>query len=158
MIKMTGDIIQVCVPRVCRLLAFFIRKPQLVSGSWMPMPRKLRNASDKMTLGICKVNTTMMWLNELGYRCLKMMRRSEAPISLAARIKSVSRKDITLPRTSRASKVQPSKAKIQDMMTKTRSEDQVGGMRAARAIHRGSAGKDWTNSMKRCSTLSTQPP
>src|SRR5689334_5796486 len=111
-----------------------------------------------MMPGTVNVRMTMTWLNTLGYKWRKMMRLSEAPISLAAIIKSDWRNESTLPRTSRANTVHDSKAKIQAITTNTLKESAVLGIRAAKAIQRGSCGKAVTNSVKRCKTLSIQPP
>ena len=113
------------------------------------MPRKLRNASARMIAGIVRVKMTNTWLSVFGYRCRKMMRLSDAPISLAARTKSLARKESTLPRTSRSSVVQESRAKMNDMITKMLNESQVRGMMAANAIQSGNCGKQLTNSTKR---------
>ena len=156
--KITGVKIQVFCPSVSRFCAVFIRKPQLVNGSCMPMPRKLRKASANMICGIISVKTTITWLNVLGYKCLKIIRKSLAPCSLAARMKSVSRSESTLPRTSRASTAQRKKGNMKTIIKKRCSPDQVFGITATSAIHSGSSGKDMITSTKRCITLSMAPP
>jgi len=60
------------------------RRPQDVSGDWMPMPMKLRNASEKIAPGIAKVMLTMMTPIVLGIMCRVTMRRPSEPSDCAA--------------------------------------------------------------------------
>lgn len=58
--------------------------PQLAAGAWMPRPRKLKNASVKMAVGMVSVMAAIMGPIALGMRCLKRMRAGEAPMARAA--------------------------------------------------------------------------
>ena len=73
---------------------------------------KLRAVSPRIMLGTLRVNEAMMWLVNEGSMCLKMTRDSFDPLSWAAITYSSSRKDMNLPRTTRASPVQPTKERM----------------------------------------------
>ncbi|MCY1379498.1 hypothetical protein D9M69_672230 [compost metagenome] len=59
--------------------------PQDIKGGLTANPRKPRNDSSSTTFGIASVTATMTWLMTFGKMCWKMMRRSVAPIAMAAR-------------------------------------------------------------------------
>jgi CxxC motif-containing protein (DUF1111 family) len=82
--------------------------PQDISGGLTAKPRKPRKDSKRTTLGIASVTETITWLITLGKMCWKMMRRSVAPIAMAARTYSIRASASVLPRTSRDICAQPS--------------------------------------------------
>ncbi len=60
------------------------RSPQEVCGDLIPMPIKLRKASEKIAPGIAKVMLTMITPIMLGIMCLKTMRFPSEPSAVAA--------------------------------------------------------------------------
>ena len=80
------------------------------------------------------------------------------PAILAAEMKSCSRTDSSLLRTTRASPVQPISDTMMVMAKYTASDDQSGGSAALSAIHSGMVGNDMITSMTRCTAMSAAPP
>ncbi len=96
----------------------------------MPSPRKLSEVSLMIMTGMASVLAAMMWLVNAGTMWRVMMRKRLHPASSAARTKSSSRSDRKRPRTSRASVVQPMKARMMVMAKKTCSGRQSCGRAA----------------------------
>ena len=65
-------------------MASFASVPHEACGTAMPMPRKLRNASEKIALGMRNAVDTMIGPIELGIRCEISMRQLLWPHSRAA--------------------------------------------------------------------------
>ena len=71
------------------------------------MPMKLSAVSARIIAGIASVTEATIWLRKDGTRCLRMIAISPSPSSRAAMTKSSCLSAMNLPRTSRASPVQP---------------------------------------------------
>ena len=71
-------------------MASLARVPQLALGTWIPMPKKLKNASWNMAEGIRNVTVTMMEPMLLGIRWCIRICHLLSPQTLAARAKSCS--------------------------------------------------------------------
>ena len=76
--------------------------PQLAVGGCTPRPRKLRDASLMMALGIPSVEVTMRVETQLGRRCLVMMRQLDPPERMQDWMYSDPLRRMTSPRTRRA--------------------------------------------------------
>ena len=87
-----------------------------------------------------------------------MIRRLPDPARRAAMTKSSSRKASSLPRTTRARPVQPTRESTTTMPKYSRSGGQSRGSAAARPIHSGSVGIEIKRSMIRWMIVSISPP
>src|SRR5699024_4373583 len=77
--------------------------PHVGVGWGMPIPMKLKPDSAMIIVAIMSVALTIIGPMALGMKCLKMIRKSLAPIDWALRMNSCSRKDRNEPRTIRVS-------------------------------------------------------
>ena len=87
-----------------------------------------------------------------------MTAKPEAPHTREARTKSSSRSESSLPRTTRASPVQPISERMIVIARYTRSGGQVDGTAALSPSHSGMVGMERSISMSRWTALSTPPP
>ena len=83
---------------------------------------------------------------------------SRSPATSAAVTNSSSRRASSLPRTTRASPVQPSTDRITVMAKYRCTGVHVSGIAALSASHSGMVGNERNNSMMRCTTVSVRPP
>ena len=127
-------------------------EPQLAVGAWMPMPRKLRDASYMMALGIPNVTRTITVEMLLGIKCLVIILKSEAPLALAASTYSFPFSWSTAPRISRAVRTQVRRPRAIKMFLMPGPRTNMIPMAKIRS---GNAAKI---SMIREIRVSTQPP
>ena len=81
--------------------------PQVLTGGWMPKPRKLRAASVRMAPPTSRVACTMITGSRLGTMCRSIRRGFLAPRARAASMYSRLRSFSASLRTSRAVPIQP---------------------------------------------------
>ena len=117
-----------------------------------PRPRKLSVASDTIASPSSTDAMTMMGAKLLGRMCSIVMRRSPAPIARAASTNMLSRRLMTVERTTRAT------TGTLTMESEAITFATEGPSTAMNDSARNSAGMARMMSMKRCSVLSTQPP
>ena len=134
------------------------RTPQLIAGARSPMPRKLSAVSARIMLGTASVAAAMMWLMNDGSMWRKITPRAATPSRTAEVMKSSSRRERNLPRTTRAISGQPSSDRIREMKKNTFTTGQRNGSAALSPIHSGRVGMEVSTSMKRWITRSTAPP
>ena len=68
-----------------------IMSPQDGFGGWIPKPRKLSDASERIRKATSSVPSTSSGDAKLGNRCRNITRRLRAPTAVAARTNSASR-------------------------------------------------------------------